>query len=493
MTPDEPSSAGVPEPGLKPPGAHPHPIENRSGNHGLVWLALAAVVILGLAVLLLLPKLVSDTADGGVEAPQVQVAVPAEQTPVQNTANSQADAEQALQDFLRARARLELANVAVWGDPEWSRAIEGADRGNNHFSQRQFSMATEAFRASFGLLLLLESERGQRLAAALDAGWQALDASDSTSAIGFFEIAKAIDSGSLDALEGLERARARPDVLRLMTAGELALSGNDLAGAQAAYREAVALDEAYEPAADALRDVSEQINELAFNDAMSRALNALEAEKVKIAETALREAARLKPNAEVVQFTQRELEQTRQKLWLESQRKAAAGAESNEDWSDAVAIYSKVLARMPQAAFARQGMAFAQDRARLHQQLDHYLQDPTRVYSDLPRKNAEDLLVSAANPPAEETRLADKIRRLQALIIEATTPRTVTLSSDGLTTVKIFHVGVLGQFTSQQLELRPGTYTVVGSRPGYRDVRQTLTVKPGYQQQTVDIRCEETV
>jgi len=62
-----------------------------------------------------------------------------------------------------------------------------------------------------------------------------------------------------------------------------------------------------------------------------------------------------------------------------------------------------------------------------------------------------------------------------------------------LTTVKIFHVGVLGQFTSQQLELRPGTYTVVGSRPGYRDVRQTLTVKPGPQQQAVDIRCEESV
>ena len=381
----------------------------------------------------------------------------------------------------------------AWGEPEWSRAIEGADRGNNHFSQRQFSMATKMFRASSGLLLLLESERDQRLAAALDSGWQALQANDSVSAMGYFETAKAIDSGSLDALEGLERARVRPDVLKLMTAGELALSSNDLAGAQAAYREAVALDEAYEPAIDALHDVSEQINELAFNDAMSRALSALEAEQVDTAEAALRKAASLKPNAEVVLITQLELEQTRQKLWLESQRREAARAESNEDWSAAVTIYTKVLGRVPQAAFARQGMAFAQDRARLHQQLDHYLQDPTRVYSDLPRKNAEDLLESAANPPARETRLADKISRLQALIIEATTPRTVTLSSDGLTTVKIFHVGVLGQFTSQQLELLPGKYTVVGSRPGYRDVRQTLTVKPGPQQQTVDIRCEETV
>ena len=148
---------------------------------------------------------------------------------------------------------------------------------------------------------------------------------------------------------------------------------------------------------------------------------------------------------------------------------------------------------MPQAAFARQGLVFAEDRERLHQQLDHYLQDPTRVYSDQPRANAEKLLESAANPPAAETRLAEKIRRLQALIVEATTPRTVTLKSDGLTSVQIYHVGRLGQFISQQLELRPGTYTVVGSRPGYRDVRQTLTVKPGPEQQALDIRCEETV
>jgi hypothetical protein len=69
----------------------------------------------------------------------------------------------------------------------------------------------------------------------------------------------------------------------------------------------------------------------------------------------------------------------------------------------------------------------------------------------------------------------------------------VVLQSDGLTQVSIYHVGRLGQFTSQTLELRPGTYTVVGSRPGYRDVRQTLTVKPGSNQITLDIRCEEPV
>jgi hypothetical protein len=148
---------------------------------------------------------------------------------------------------------------------------------------------------------------------------------------------------------------------------------------------------------------------------------------------------------------------------------------------------------VPQAAFARQGLEVAEDRERLHQQLDHYLADPGRVYAAQPRANARQLITSAGQAPAGEKRLAGKIQALKNLLIEAEIPLTVTLRSDGLTNVLIYHIGQLGSFTSQELELTPGTYTVVGSRPGYRDVRQTFTVKPGSDQLALDIRCEETV
>jgi hypothetical protein len=267
----------------------------------------------------------------------------------------------------------------------------------------------------------------------------------------------------------------------------------DLPGAQAAYLDAVELDGAYQPAQIALQAMTEQIVELAFMDAMSQALSALEAGQVKAAEVALQHADSLKPGEEVVANTRFELAQLKQKLWIADQRQQAAVDEHNENWSGAVAVYRKVLTRVPQAAFARQGLVFAQDRERLHQQFDHYLADPARVYSDQPLANAEQLIESTGQPPAAEVRLAEKLRRLQAIITEAETPLTITLQSDGLTQVQIYHVGRLGQFTSQQLELRPGTYTVVGSRAGYRDVRQTFTVKPGSQQPVLDIRCEEPV
>lgn len=158
-----------------------------------------------------------------------------------------------------------------------------------------------------------------------------------------------------------------------------------------------------------------------------------------------------------------------------------------------MSIYQAITSRVPQAAFARQGLEKAQDRARLHQQLDHYLDEPGRVYSDQPRANAEKLLASVGSPPAGEPLLAEKTRKLQALISLANEPQMVTIQSDGLTNVVIYHVGRLGSFTDHQLELLPGTYTAVGSRPGYRDVRREITVKPGSKQIKVVIQCEETV
>jgi tetratricopeptide (TPR) repeat protein len=495
MIPGEQPAVGQP-PGsnLTPPGTPPGPSAETKTKHGLIYTALAVVVILGLGVLFVLPKMVSESVD---EKPRDSTSQKpaATQAPSseQQEGVSRTAAAKALQDLLMTRARLELANAPIWGEPQWSQAIDGAANGDAFFSQRQFAEAKTAFVNAKMLLESLESESGQRLANALESGWQALELNDSESAIEYFEVALSIDDESEEANMGLQRASIRPDLMVLMDSGDLALSMNNLQKAQAAYFEAVELDGEYEPAQIALQDVTGQIIDLEFKAAMSRALVAIEKQQPEKAEAALQLAASLKPNEEVVGNTRYQLQQLKQKLWLADQRRTAANFAAKESWSDAVSVYKKVLARTPQAGFAGQGLAHAQDRARLHQQLDHYLDDPGRVYSTEPRANAEKLLTSAGKPSGNEPRLAEKIQRLQGLIVQARTPAMVTLQSDGLTNIVIYHVGRLGSFSQHQLELPPGTYTVVGSRQGYRDVRKTLTVKPGAQQTNLVIQCEETV
>jgi len=490
---EQPGQGLPPSSHLKPPGKAPGVEEIASSRQGLIWGTLALVILLGLAVLFVLPKMVPDAVDEELRAERVSEQNPSkpDEGTLQDASRNQA--AKALQDFLLVQARLELANAPLWGEPQWSQAVEGAASGNEFFGKRQFSAARAEFEQSLELLLGLESEAGQRLENALASGWEALELHDSDSAIGFFETAIAIESENEEAAIGLERAQLRPEVLRLMDSGDLALLQGDLQEARSAYADATRLDGVYEPAEIALQDVNRQIIDLQFKAAMSRALMAIQTEQIKDAKLALQQADSLKPGQQVVINTRYQLEQLKRKIWLNNQRRTGAEYEAQENWTAAVSVYRNVLAKEPQAGFARQGLPGAEDRSRLHQQFDHYLQDPGRIYSAQPLANAEKLLASAGNAPDDEPLLAGKIQRLKTLVVQAKTPIIVTLQSDGQTNVTVYHVGRLGAFTSRQLELAPGTYTVVGSRPGFRDVRKTLNVEPGSDKADLLIQCEESI
>jgi hypothetical protein len=82
-----------------------------------------------------------------------------------------------------------------------------------------------------------------------------------------------------------------------------------------------------------------------------------------------------------------------------------------------------------------------------------------------------------------------QLEDLTHLVKVAQTPITVTIESDNLTEIAIYKVGKLGRFALRELGLRPGTYTVVGARDGYKDVRQKMVVKPGQGPLRLSVKC----
>ena len=88
--------------------------------------------------------------------------------------------------------------------------------------------------------------------------------------------------------------------------------------------------------------------------------------------------------------------------------------------------------------------------------------------------------------------LREQITKLQATLTYARTPVDVSFTSDGLTDVTLLSVERLGAVNSTTRTLRPGTYTALGIRTGYRDVRKDFQVVPG-QEAVIDVRCQESV
>ena len=61
------------------------------------------------------------------------------------------------------------------------------------------------------------------------------------------------------------------------------------------------------------------------------------------------------------------------------------------------------------------------------------------------------------------------------------------------TEVIVYKVARLGRFDQQTLTLRPGTYTAVGTRIVYRDVRETFTVSHDNAPPAVLVACTEQI
>jgi len=89
--------------------------------------------------------------------------------------------------------------------------------------------------------------------------------------------------------------------------------------------------------------------------------------------------------------------------------------------------------------------------------------------------------------------LTDQVGKLDRLVTLAATPISVQLTSDQHTEVTVYRVGPLGSFAAKELQLRPGTYTAIGSRNGFHDVRQTFTVVPGRTLPPISVICSEPI
>ena len=85
------------------------------------------------------------------------------------------------------------------------------------------------------------------------------------------------------------------------------------------------------------------------------------------------------------------------------------------------------------------------------------------------------------------------LRELTQLVTAAQTPVRLIIESDNLTEVAVYRVGKLGRFNVRELDLRPGTYTVVGVRDGYKDVSRKIVIKPNQGFIRITVKCKAEI
>jgi hypothetical protein len=230
-----------------------------------------------------------------------------------------------------------------------------------------------------------------------------------------------------------------------------------------------------------------------FEALLSQGLAQLHQGQYQQARTTLLEAAAMDPGSAAVREALTQADQALKLAQLDRLRRQATAAEQNGEWSTALERYVAALAVDPNVGFALRGKRHATQRITIARRIDFYLTQPETLLNDRHLGNAVQLLSDAGEITPRDAELAAMMEHLDRLLTAAQTPVPVTLTSDNLTEVAVYRVGRMGRFDARDLNLRPGTYTVVGTRDGYRDVRLTVTISPGTTPPAVHVVCTEAI
>ena len=402
-------------------------------------------------------------------------------------------AEKILSELLDTQTDLSEKDVPQWAGAQYSSLVEIAKKGDEAFRDKQYVKAVARYSQGVDVLKELETVLPERLELTIKKGNSALISGDGVTAHRHFTLALAMDPGNDYARRGLDRTTHIEQVFELLASAKEHETQQRYEQALTDYKNAFAIDSELESARIGVIRVKRIIVEQDFQRIMSGGFDALNLGNYSKAKKAFQKARAIKPDSkEIIEA----LNQANEGLKIEKitfHKQKAMAAERLENWQTAADHYTSVLALDPDVQFAQQGKVRSEQFEKVHAQLDYYLIQPSRLYSKDPLVDAQKLLSFAKSLGNTGPKLAKKIASLTKQVQYASTPVSIQLKSDNMTEVAIYKVGRFGTFSTKELMLRPGTYTVVGARPGYRDIRKEIIVGGNQNTAAFVVRCEEPI
>ncbi|MFT5710308.1 MAG: tetratricopeptide (TPR) repeat protein [Halioglobus sp.] len=480
---------------------------NSSSTHW-VLAALAGLVVLALIVVFWLPGKLDggDSTPAATETRQTEgstaIAVNQKKQPQIEEASPWSDAQLAKQRkeaqdvlaiLLDVQFELQEKGVEQWAPEAFDTAKALAQEGDTQYRERDFVAAKFSYDKALSDMEAQVEAAPLALQQRLELARRAIEDMQQQVALDALSIARAIEpSNSL--LASLEqRARSVQQLQPLLSQAQEAEKLGNLASAEQLLQQASSLDPEHLTVKSELARVAGVHTLQRFNNAMSEGYSALDEGQFTPARKAFRHAANLVPGSAEANSAMRDLEAAQTSSTLSSLQNRGSRQQASEQWQQAVDTYDKALSIDSSLLFAQQGLKQSTARAQLDKQFRAAIEKPERLSDQTVAAATEQLVKHAATITPHGPVLEKQLSALNVLLQQAGAKVKLTLRSDGETEVTLRKVSRLGQFNTKQLTLRPGTYTVIGSRDGYRDVRQSFTLKHDTGALDILIVCTEEI
>lgn len=392
--------------------------------------------------------------------------------------------------YQKRAAGLAARGAVVWDGADFSAAQMQAAESSGAAAAGGVAIAMQHLSRAEQLLDKVAQRAPRALAAQLRAGDTALLAGHRDVASQAYDLARRIDPNSQRAIDGLRRARLLSGVLPLLNDAQRAEAARNYSQAAQDYSQTLALDPSNTVAKAGLARANAGFGDDGYARALGAGFAALGAGRLTEAQGYFRQAQGLRPQGKQATEGLQRVSLAMEASQIAALRQRAASLETQERWSAAVAVYDSALQLDPALAFAKSGKAQDEERARLSASLQQIIDHPDRL--DFPAVRDEAVaLLQEAREQTPSPMLQSQVERLTRLMPQLDRPVQLNMISDNATEVSIPSIGVFGRFGRRQIRLQPGTYTVSGTRDGYRPVQLEFTVEPGQQSVTITVTCSE--
>lgn len=374
---------------------------------------------------------------------------------------------------------------------EYATIQEIAVQGDDKFKQRDFDAAIAEYENALTELLLLQEQIDREFEAAVGEAFDWLKKRQEEAARAAFKHASTLKPLHPLLSDGLARLEVLPQVNEHIRESERAtlreewdLARTHLDAVQKLDPETVGIEEKR-------TIIREKQHEQEIRDLLSEAHQALASNEFDQARAKFTEVLSREPENTAAKTGIQQTEQSRLIYNIQTLRTEAEQAEQQLDFIRALEIYDQILVIDSSLSFAVDGRKRVYEVINATRQMQAILADPDSLSSDEQFQNAQQVLEVAEKHKGHSTQYDEILQDFSDLVEYATEPVKVTVLSDSLTEVSLIKHGPLGNFESTELHLRPGRYELVGSRDGWRDVRQTVVVKPNME--PIEISCVEQI
>jgi hypothetical protein len=404
-----------------------------------------------------------------------------------------AQAKETASELLRAQIGLEDQGAQIWAATAYEDIVQQGVAADDFYRQGDYALALDQYQSAIDaastLLASITDVRATNEAIAA----QALQNGDSAEALAALKILKAIDPSDAGLQKQIRRAENLDQVIELAANARQHENDQALLQAKNLYQQALDLDAAWSPASEGLKRVKAGLLRQRFNSTMSRGFASLEAGEIEKAREAFNAAKKIMPDSSAPADGLTQLITVAQGQEISGLKESAERAVATEDWPAAIAQFEQLLSVDPTLIFARKGLEQARQRQTLDEAITRHLDNPGLMRQDDELKSANQSLITTSRIKRRGPRLQQQYSDLSQLTSLARIAIPVVLTSDNMTSVTVYKVGVLGPLERHELSLFPGTYTIVGKRSGYRDVQRRLTLAGGNSPQEIYISCDEKI